>query len=362
MLERLVAIIARDHLEWSSTMERMTAFRLVGWQHPPEFQEVAVPAPRGDEVLVEVAAVGLCHTDVHFLHAEEGAFPYRLPFTLGHEIAGKVVALGASATGIALDSAVAVALGPRCWRCLPCLRGEDNLCIVRDSGRGWGQDGGLARYVSVPVREAIPIGTLDPALAASLTDAGITAYHAVRRVAPRLRGASSAVVIGIGGLGGFAVQFLRQLTSCRIIAVDSAETKRVRALELGADIALDAGEATSEAIRELTNGYGAEAVLDFVGIDATMALALVTARAGGSIAIVGAGGGTASVGWGLLPNNCELFIPLGGTAADLHDVVAMANAGRLRIDIEPFPFESTALAYAQVDAGTVAGRAVVTMP
>jgi propanol-preferring alcohol dehydrogenase len=340
----------------------MTAFRLIGWQQPPEFQEVPVPTPRGDEVLVEVAAVGLCHTDVHFLHAEEGAFPYRLPFTLGHEIAGKVVALGASVTGVELDTDVAVALGPRCWRCLACLRGEDNLCSVRDSGRGWGQDGGLARYVAVPVREAIPIGSLDPALAASLTDAGMTAYHAVKRVAPRLRGACSAVVIGIGGLGGFAVQFLRQLTSCRILAVDSSETKRVRARELGAEIALDAADATPEAIRELTDGHGAEAVLDFVGVDATMALALATARPGGSIAIVGAGGGTASVGWGLLPNNCELFIPLGGTAADLHDVIGLANAGRLRIDIERFPFEKTAWAYAQVDAGAVAGRAVVTLP
>jgi NADPH:quinone reductase-like Zn-dependent oxidoreductase len=90
----------------------MTAFRLVGWQQPAEFQEVPVPTPGPGEALVEVAAVGLCHTDVHFLHAPAGAFPYRLPFTLGHEIAGRVVAVGASVADLAVGAAVAVAAGP----------------------------------------------------------------------------------------------------------------------------------------------------------------------------------------------------------------------------------------------------------
>ena len=321
-----------------------------------------MPSPGPEEVLVEVAAVGLCHTDVHFLHAPEGAFPYRLPFTLGHEIAGRIVASGSAAAGAAAGDVVVVALGPRCGRCLPCLRGDDNACVVRASGRGWGQDGGLARYVAIPAREAVPLGSLDPVLAAPLADAGVTAYAAVRRVAPKLRGSSTAVVIGVGGLGGFAVQFLRQLTSCRIIAVDSSPPKLDRARALGADIALRADEATPGVLRELTHGYGAEAVLDFVGVDATMALALHTARPGGVIAIVGAGGGTASIGWGLLPGNCDVFIQFGGTTADLHDVVAMAEAGRLRIDVERFPFAQTFEAYQRVDNGTVAGRAVVTIP
>ncbi|MBK7950747.1 MAG: alcohol dehydrogenase catalytic domain-containing protein [Deltaproteobacteria bacterium] len=340
-------------------MQTMKAFRLVGWQKPPVFEDVAVPTPQSDEVLVEVAAVGLCHTDVHFLHAAAGDFPYPIPFTLGHEIAGRVVAVGASVRDLALETPVAVALGPRCWRCLPCLRGEDNLCTGRASGRGWGQDGGLARYVAVPVREAVPLGALDPALAAPLTDAGVTAYHAVRRVAPKLRGASTAIVIGVGGLGGYAVQLLRVLTGARIVAIEASPSKRIRAAELGADLVLGPDEAGPARLRDETRGLGAEAILDFVGIDATMGLALAAARIGGSIAIVGAGGGRASVGWGLLPNNCDLFIPQGGTTADLHDVIALANAGRLRIDIERFAFERTAEGYARVEAGTVAGRAVV---
>jgi propanol-preferring alcohol dehydrogenase len=207
----------------------------------------------------------------------------------------------------------------------------------------------------------VRLESLDPVLAAPLTDAGVTSYHAVRRVAPKLRGASTAVVIGVGGLGGFAVQYLRQLTSCRVIAIDSSPAKLARAGALGADVVIDASDASSSALRELTHGHGAEAVLDFVGVDATISLALAAARAGGSIAIVGAGGGTASIGWGLLPNNCDLFIPLGGTTADLHDVIAMAEAGRLQIDIEQFTFDQLIEAYERVELGTVAGRAVVTI-
>lgn len=340
-------------------MTTMKAFRLVGWRKPPVFEDVAIPTPRADEVLVEVDAVGLCHTDVHFLHAKEGDFPYPIPFTLGHEIAGRIAAVGAAVRDVALDTPVAVALGPRCWRCLACLRGEDNLCTGRKTGRGWGQDGGLARYVAVPIREAVPLGGLDPALAAPLTDAGVTAHHAVRRVAPKLRGASTAVVIGVGGLGGFAVQLLRELTGARIVAIDASAPKRTRAKALGADLVLAPEEATAAALRGETRGLGAEAILDFVGVDATMALALASARIGGSIAIVGAGGGRAAIGWGLLPNDCDLFIPQGGTTADLHDVIALANAGRLQIDVERFAFDRTAEGYARVEAGTVAGRAVV---
>lgn len=343
------------------TTESMKAFRLVGWQKPPAFQELEVPRPRSEEVLVEVAAVGLCHSDVHFLHAPPGAFPYPLPFTLGHEIAGRIVELGDGVRSLERDQRIAVALGPRCWRCVACLRGEDNLCTGRTFGRGWGQDGGLARYVAVPAREAVPIGSLDPVLAAPLTDAAVTALHAVRRVSPRLRGDATAVVIGVGGLGGFAVQLLRRIGACRVVAIEAAPAKQARARALGADVVLGVEEADAARLREITHGYGADAVLDFVGVDATMSLTLASARAGGSIAIVGAGGGRAAIGWGLLPNNCELFIPQGGTTADLHDVVAMAAAGRLQIDVERFPFERTAEAYTRVEAGDVEGRAVVTL-
>ena len=169
-------------------------------------------------------------------------------------------------------------------------------------------------------------------------------------------------MIGVGGLGGFAVQFLRRLTATRVVAIDTSPARLARARELGADVVIDAADASTDALRDLTGGFGAEVLLDFVGVDATMALALGSARLGGSVGIVGAGGGTAPIGWGRVANNCDVFIPLGGTTADLHDVVSLAEAGALRIDATPFPFAQVTEAYAAVEAGTVAGRAVVMMP
>jgi alcohol dehydrogenase, propanol-preferring len=343
-------------------MEMMTAFRLLEWGRPPEFAQVPVPTPVAGEVLVEVAAVGLCHTDLHFIEAAPGSFPFPVPFTLGHEVAGRVAEVGEGVTGLMTGDAVVVAEGPRCWRCVSCLRGEDNLCAERSAGRGWGLDGGLTRYVAVSSREVVPLLSLDPIAAAPLSDAGVTAYQAVRRLGPRLRGRSTAIVIGVGGLGGFAVQMLRQLTPCRVVAVDAAANRLDTARRLGADEALLAADATPEALRDLVAGDGVDAVLDFVGTQSTMELALRTARPGGGIAVVGAGGGVTSIGWGLLPHDCDLFIPLGGTTADLHDVVALAQSGRIGIDVETFPFAAVADAYARIREGSVNGRAVVTGP
>lgn len=343
--------------------ETMEAFRLRAWGEAPEFEEVPVPVPRPGEVLVEVAAVGLCHTDVHFLEAKPGDYAYPVPFTLGHEIAGRVVDDAyARAAGFEAGQAVVVALGPRCGRCRRCVAGEDNLCERRSFGRGWGLDGGLARYLAVAPRDLVSLRTLDPVLAAPLTDAAVTAHHAVRRVLPRLRGGdSTAIVIGVGGLGGFAVQLLRQQSTARVVAIDTRPESLTRATAFGADVACAAADVSADVLRDLTAGRGADAVLDFVGVDATMRLALGAVRAGGSVGIVGAGGGTATIGWGHVPNDCEVLIPIGGTTADLHDVVALAEAGRLIVDVETFPFADTAAAYERAASGAVLGRAVVTL-
>jgi propanol-preferring alcohol dehydrogenase len=119
----------------------------------------------------------------------------------------------------------------------------------------------------------------------------------------------------------------------------------------------DAG--TAAAVRELTDGAGAEVVLDFVGTDATARTALKCARAMGAVALVGAGGGTAQVGWGRVPLECEVFVPMGATLADLHEVVALAGSGALRMDVEVFPFERAPEAYERFASGELQARAVV---
>jgi propanol-preferring alcohol dehydrogenase len=342
-------------------MATMRAYRLLDWQRTG-FSDVPVPDPGPGEVRLRMAGVGLCHSDLHFIHAPEGAFPYDVPFTLGHENGGYVDALGAGVTGLSEGDAVLAAGVHSCGVCDLCLRGHENYCALGASGRGYGHDGGLAEYLVVPARELVRLTNLDPVQAAPLTDAGSTSYHAVKKALPKLVPGSTAVVIGAGGLGGYAVQYLRLLSAARVIAVDVAPQRLEFAREVGAHETLPSDDTTAARLRELTGGAGAEAVFDFVGVDASVRLALAAGRTLGTIAIVGAGGGTATIGWGLLPLECELWIPMAASIAELREVIALAEQGDLRIEVETFPFEQTAEAYDRLATGELRSRAVVTLP
>ncbi|HZT65507.1 MAG TPA: alcohol dehydrogenase catalytic domain-containing protein [Acidimicrobiales bacterium] len=336
----------------------MTAFRLTGGDPPAGFAEVEVPRPGPGEVLVKMAGVGLCGTDLHFLDAP-GDYPYELPFTLGHENAGWVEDVGDGVDEFSLGEAVAASSGSFCGRCARCRRGQTNHCFRFGwFGRGFGADGGLASYLVVPRHELVTLRQVDPRTAGPLTDAAATSYHAVRRTLPKLVPGSTALVIGVGGLGGFAVQLLKALSAARIVAVDRSADRRRAATALGADEVID-GRAGRE-VRDLTGGEGADVVLDFVGADDTMKLAVRCAAPMGAIAFVGVGGGTVAVGQGLLPAGCEVFAPMSSTIGDLQEVIALAEAEVIRVDAEVFPFEQAPEAYRRFRAGEVSGRAVVT--
>jgi propanol-preferring alcohol dehydrogenase len=344
----------------AATPTTMRAYQLVAWAEPPEFREVDVPVPARDEVLIKVAGVGLCHSDFLFLDTPPGIIPWELPFTLGHESAGWVERLGDDVGDLEVGQAVAVAGIHSCGRCEFCLRGHDNYCPRGASGRGYGEDGGLAQYLVVPRRELVPMSTLDPRRVGPLTDAGATSYHAVKRALPKLVPGSTAVVIGAGGLGSYAVQYLRRLSAAQVIAVDIVQQRIDLAGELGAHHGLLSDDTTALKVRELTVGKGATAVFDFVGDDTTMAMALACAGNLGTIGIVGAGGGTAKVSWGVLPLECDLFIPMAATIADLHEVIALAEAGDLRVEVELFAFDDAPVAYDRFRHGDLRSRAVVT--
>lgn len=339
----------------------MRAYRLTDWQQPA-FREIPDPEPGPGQVLVKVAGVGLCHSDVLFLEAAAGLLPYEVPFTLGHEISGHVAALGEGVDGPAVGTAVAVACMSPCWQCRWCLRGLDNYCVESWRGRGFGRDGGLADYVLAGAREIVPLGDLDPVLAAPLTDAGATSFHAVRRVQPKLHDDSTAVVMGVGGLGGYAVQWLRQLTDARIVAVEARPERAEAARRLGAAEVIDAGEKLSKRLSEAVGADGADAVLDFVGADTTMRAALRVAAPAASVAVVGQGFGSVDYRWGATAHDVDLFVPQGAPIAELHEVIARSQNGRVQIDAELFDFDHTPEAYERLKAGTLNGRAVVRLP
>jgi propanol-preferring alcohol dehydrogenase len=339
------------------------AYRLTDWQQPG-FADVPVPEPGPGAVLVQVGGVGLCHSDVLFLESPAGLLPYEVPFTLGHEIAGWVDGVGAGVDDLAHGDAVAVACMSPCWECRWCRRGADNYCVNSWRGRGFGDDGGLASHLVVDRRELVPLGSLDPRVVAPLTDAGATSYHAVQRVRPKLDAAAAvgdavAVVIGVGGLGAYAVQWLKLQTNARVVAVEARESRVEAARALGADEVLLAGDGLSRRLREAVGDDGADAVLDFVGTDQTLNAALRNAAKMGSVALVGQGFGTAQVRYGQPAHDCDVFNPQGATIAELHEVVALAQTGKVTVEVEQFAFDDVAAAYERLRAGTLNGRAVV---
>ncbi len=348
----------------------MPAFRLLDWERPPDLVEAPVPEPGPGQVLVRVAACGLCHSDLTMpaIPAEVGAgMDWRVPFTLGHEAAGWIDAVGPGVDpgpGLGEGSAVAVSSPSSCGACRWCRRGQENACPHGLVGRGYGRDGSLAAYVLVddPARALVALGDVDPVLAAPLTDAGATSHHAVRRVIGRVDPDGTAVVIGVGGLGAFVVQILRASTTARIVAVEPNPERRARALELGADEVVDGGSARDvvRAVRGIAGADGVDAVIDLVGTDDTIDAGVGVLAAGGALALVGAGGGRLTRPWfHSLPRDGELCTFQGSDRADLEAVVALAGAGALRVEVERYALADVAAAYAALDAGSLVGRAVV---
>ncbi|MFH9001984.1 NAD(P)-dependent alcohol dehydrogenase [Streptomyces afghaniensis] len=342
----------------------MRALRLTAWGEPPAPAEVERPVPRGGEILVRVEATGLCHSDLHVMGAVPGALPYRLPFTLGHEVAGRIAALGPDADVRVGDRVVLY--GPwGCGACDRCAAGRDNYCDRRDTltwhGAGLGRDGGMAEYVLVPsARHLVPIDGLSADQAAPLSDAGLTSYHAVAGLRHALGEDTTTVVIGVGGLGHLAVQILRATTGSRVLAVDVREDALALAERSGADFGTLVRADTARVLRARTGGAGVDAVLDFVGTTQTLELAVGILRPGGELAVVGSGGGRLTVYKpGVLPPGFRLSLPFWGTRPELAEVVALAGSGAIHVETERFPLSAAPEAIDRLRRGRVRGRAVL---
>ncbi|MGY6026422.1 NAD(P)-dependent alcohol dehydrogenase [Streptomyces spinosirectus] len=349
---------------------RTRALRLTRWGGPPILTEAARAVPTGEEVLIRVEAAGLCRSDLHVIDAGQGDLPYRLPFTLGHEVAGRVMERGPAASGPAPGERVVV-YGPwGCGRCAGCAAGAENYCHRRatldadrvGTGAGLGRDGGMADLMLVPSgRLLVPAGDLSAVQAAPLSDAGLTAYHAVSAVRPALRDAgASVVVLGVGGLGHLAVQVLRATTGAQVLAVDVREEALELAAECGAHYATLLRPGTAAALRTRTGGFGAAAVLDFVGSPSSLGLAVEVLRAGGELAVVGSGGGAVTVRKpGALPPGTRISLPFWGTRPELDVVVGLALKGSLKVHVEQFALSDAVEAITRLRSGTVRGRVVL---
>ena len=343
----------------------MQAFQLVAWKTPPEPHEVPEPEPGPGQVVIRVAGAGACHSDLHLMHDFEGGLlPWGPPFTLGHENAGFVDALGSGVTGLEIGEPVLV-YGPwGCGRCHRCRQGMENYCEhsaeIGPAGGGLGLDGGMAPKMLVPsARHLVPLGDLDPVDAAPLSDAGLTPYHAVKRSLPLLDPGSVAVVIGVGGLGHMAVQILVAMTAATVVAADQRDRALATAREVGATHAVPAGGDAAGHIRELCRGRGADVVLDFVGVDPTLALAAEVVRPLGHLTVVGIGGGTLPVSFFSIPYEASVATTYWGSLTELMEVVALARAGKIAGKTRRYPLTEASAAYGAMERGELDGRAVI---
>jgi propanol-preferring alcohol dehydrogenase len=240
----------------------------------------------------------------------------------------------------------------------------DNCCeerrTIRAGGGGLGLDGGMAEYMLVPqARHLVPLQSIDPVHAAPLTDAALTPYHAIRRSLAILLPGSTAVVIGVGGLGHLAVQLLGALSTTRVIAVDVSHERLQLAKLAGAIAGVVAGNGAEAEIRDLCQGRGAELVLDFVGSNDSLRLASKVSRVLGHVTLVGAGGGTVPFGFFEFPQECSLLTSSWGSLTELMEVIELAESGRIAANIQTFALSQVETAYEALKAGMLNGRAVI---
>jgi NAD+-dependent secondary alcohol dehydrogenase Adh1 len=329
------------------------------YHRPLELVDRPRPEPvHPNDVLVRIGGAGVCATDLHAIDGLMEPAGVSLPRVLGHENAGWVEETGASVTSVSPGDAVLVYPPHSCGLCLACRRGNDMHCIHHQF-TGLSVDGGFAEYVVVPERSLLPLPEgVAPADVAPHADAGVTAYHAVRRVAHLAVPGTTVAILGVGGVGHIALQLVRELGSSEIVAVDTDERRRRLAAELGAAEVVD-GTAPADAVRELTGGRGADIVLDFVGTDATHAASGAMLARGGTYAVVGYGGTISIPSAALVVDEHAVVGNLVGTWVDLYELLQLQNAGRIELRTEVHPLDAVNDVLAKLRDGEVTGRAVL---
>ncbi|MDX6579769.1 MAG: NAD+-dependent secondary alcohol dehydrogenase Adh1 [Gaiellales bacterium] len=313
--------------------------------------EVAHPA----DVLVRIGGAGVCATDLHAIEGLMEPAGVTLPRVLGHENAGWVEEIGAGVSTVARGDAVLVYPPYSCGLCVACRRGNDMHC-VRHRFTGLSVDGGFADYVLVSERSLLrlPAGVA-PAAVAPHADAGLTAYHAVKRLAHLAVPGSTAVVIGVGGVGHIALQLVRELGSSSVIAVDTDERRRRLARELGADEVIDA----AASVREVTDGRGADLVFDFVGTDQSHAESVAILARGGTYSVIGYGGTISIPSAALVVNEHAVAGNLVGSWVDLWELLQLHVAGKVILKTETHPLDAVNDVLQKLRDGEVTGRAVL---
>ncbi|TQS47049.1 NAD(P)-dependent alcohol dehydrogenase [Cryptosporangium phraense] len=339
----------------------MKAVRVVGYHENLRLEDVDKPEITGPhDVVVKIGGAGVCRTDLHILEGQWAEkSQVRLPYTIGHENAGWVAAVGSAVTNVAEGDKVILHPLVTCGLCRACRDGDDVHC-ENSAFPGIDTDGGYAEYLKTSARSVVKIDDrLEPSDVAALADAGLTAYHAVAKSSRRLRAGDRVVIIGAGGLGHIGIQVMAALSPAEIIVVDRNPDALKLALELGAQHGVVAGGDHVEEVLTLTGGHGAEQVIDFVGEGGSTSEGLRMTRRAGDYHVVGYGENVDVPTIDLISSEINIIGNLVGSYNDLAALMALAAAGKVTLHTAKYPLDRFQDAIDDLDNGRVRGRAIL---
>jgi NAD+-dependent secondary alcohol dehydrogenase Adh1 len=337
------------------------AVRLHAFHTQPVIDDVPEPTISGPlDVVVKIGGAGVCRTDLHIIEGQwDAAMHTPLPYILGHENAGWVHQIGSAVTNVSVGDTVILHPTPTCGLCRACRAGDDMHC-ADSSFPGLSGDGGMAEFMLTSARACVKLDPQTrPQDVAALADAGITAYHAVKKAIPLLYPGTTCVVIGAGGLGHIGIQCLTALTAARIVVVDSNADALKLAEQLGAHDTVLADGTHVGAVTDLTGGRGAEVVLDFVAEQGAEADGFAMTGRAGSYFVIGYGGTLHIPTLDIISTERNIIGNIVGTYNDLAELMTLAEAGRVALHTRTYPLEDAQEAIAELDAGRVRGRAIL---
>jgi NAD+-dependent secondary alcohol dehydrogenase Adh1 len=339
----------------------MKAARLHAYREALSLEEMDQPTADGPlDVIVRIGAAGLCRTD---LHIQEGQWAEKsgveLPYTPGHENAGWVDEVGSAVPNVAVGDTVIVHPYISCGQCAPCRSGDDMHCL-NGSFPGIDRDGGFADFLKTSARSVVKLDpALEPKDIAALADAGLTAIHAVKKAIPVLGPGTRAVVIGAGGLGHIGVQCLKAMTPAEIIVIDPSEPALALARELGSDHTIMVDGTQVEKVKELTDGLGAEAIIDFVGEKGAIEDGIEMVRDGGFYYVIGYGENINIPTIDVISREISFIGNLVGTYEDLQELMTLTAQGKVSLHTTTYPLEAINDAMGDLDSGQLQGRGIL---
>jgi NAD+-dependent secondary alcohol dehydrogenase Adh1 len=339
----------------------MRAVRLHEYDKRPTVDESPDPQITSpNDVIIKIGGAGLCRTDLHLVEgqwAEKTGTP--LPFTLGHENAGWVHEVGSAVEHLSPGDTVILHPQATCGLCRACRAGDDMHC-ANSFFPGLNTDGGMADFLRTGQRAVVKIDPkLQPADVAALADAGLTAYHAVRKAVPLLYPGTKVVLIGAGGLGHIGIQALKALTPAEIIVVDRSEAALELARSIGADHGVVANGGQVQEVLELTDGNGAEVVIDFVGEQGAERAGVGMLRRAGSYFVIGYGGAINVPTIDIISTEINFVGNLVGTFNDLDELMTLAAQGKVKLHTQTYPLDAVNDAMDDLDAGRLRGRGIL---